>query len=65
MAVELYEEFNVHADLIAGRAGIFDIKVDDFLIYLKFETCCFPECGEVSSLIKTYRYSSQTIGNNS
>jgi selT/selW/selH-like putative selenoprotein len=41
----------IEASLVAGSNGIFDVKVDDKVVYSKFETGRFPEPGEVSKII--------------
>ncbi len=33
----------VKPELIAGQGGIFDVKVDDTLVYSKFKTGQFPD----------------------
>ncbi|UCC60828.1 MAG: Rdx family protein [Dehalococcoidia bacterium] len=53
MADELREGLGVEAQLVAGGNGIFDVKVDNKLIFSKFETGRFPESGEVLRKIKT------------
>jgi selT/selW/selH-like putative selenoprotein len=52
VADELKKEFGVEADLIAGSDGIFDVKLDDRLIYSKTETGRFPEPGEIVGKLK-------------
>ena len=42
----------IEANLVAGRNGIFDVTVDDDLVFSKFETGRFPEPGEILNLIK-------------
>jgi selT/selW/selH-like putative selenoprotein len=42
----------VEAQLVAGGNGIFDVKVDEKLVFSKFETGRFPEPGEVLGKIK-------------
>jgi len=41
----------VETELIEGRNGIFDVKVDGRLIFSKYETGRFPEPGEITKLI--------------
>jgi predicted Rdx family selenoprotein len=38
--------------LIAGSKGIFDVWVDGELLYSKYDTQRFPECGEVTLLLR-------------
>jgi selT/selW/selH-like putative selenoprotein len=47
----LRKEFGVDAKLIAGSNGIFDVIVDEKLVYSKSETGRFPEPGEVAKKI--------------
>lgn len=44
--------FGVEAKLLPGGKGIFDVIVDDELIFSKFETGRFPDPGEVVSRVK-------------
>ncbi len=44
--------FGVEAKLLPGVSGIFDVIVDDELIFSKFETGRFPDPGEVVSRLK-------------
>jgi selT/selW/selH-like putative selenoprotein len=39
----LREAFGVEAALIAGGGGVFDVRVDDELVYSKHETGEFPD----------------------
>ena len=52
VAEELKKELGIEANLVAGRNGIFDVTVDDDLVFSKFETGRFPEPGEILNLIK-------------
>lgn len=52
LAEELRKEFNVEANLVPGRGGIFDVIVDDKLVYSKAKTGRFPEPGEVTKIMK-------------
>jgi selenoprotein W-related protein len=50
---ELLGQHLAHIDrltLIPGSGGIFNVKVDDTLIYSKKETGRFPEPGEIPQL---------------
>jgi selenoprotein W-related protein len=38
--------------LVPGSGGIFDVTVDDKLVFSKFETGRFPKSGEISEKIK-------------
>jgi len=44
----LCREFGVDAKLIAGSDGIFDVIINEKLVYSKSETGRFPEPGEVA-----------------
>lgn len=48
LAAELRKEFRVDAKLLPGSDGIFDVIVDEKLVYSKSETGRFPEPGEVA-----------------
>ena len=52
LADELKKEFDVAANLVPGKGGIFDVIVDDKLVYSKSKTGRFPEPGEVSKIMK-------------
>lgn len=52
MADELKREFGAEAELIKGTHGIFDVKVDEKIVYSKDKTGRFPNPGEVSALLK-------------
>ena len=51
LAAELKENFNIEAELFAEGKGIFDIVLDNDVIYSKYDTGRFPEPGEVTRLI--------------
>jgi selT/selW/selH-like putative selenoprotein len=53
VADELREAFGVEAKLVPGASGIFDVVVDEKVVYSKFETGRFPEQGEVVQKLKT------------
>ena len=46
------KSFGAESDLIAGKNGIFDVKVDGKLVYSKHETGRFPNKGEVTALLE-------------
>jgi len=50
----LKENFGVDAELFAEGKGIFDVVVDDELIWSKYKTGRFPEENEVTELIKAH-----------
>ena len=51
MAAELKQRFDVDAVLKPGHKGIFDVMVDDELVYSKHETHRFPRPDEVGDAI--------------
>jgi selT/selW/selH-like putative selenoprotein len=48
----LKERFGVDAELIRGKDGVFDVRVDGKLIFSKHELGRFPEPGEVEAKIE-------------
>ena len=52
LAAELKEKFNVDAELFAEGKGIFDVVIDNDIVYSKYDTGRFPELGEVTKLIR-------------
>jgi selenoprotein W-related protein len=52
LADELRQAFSVESELIPGKGGIFDVTVDDKLVFSKFQTGRFPKAGEISEKIK-------------
>ena len=52
LAEELRNAVGVEANIIAGRHGIFDVIVDDRLIFSKAQTGRFPEPGEIAGKLK-------------
>jgi len=52
LVAELEESLGVQVTLIEGDKGIFDVKVNDVLVFSKFEVDRFPFLGEVSATIK-------------
>lgn len=43
----MHEAFGVNPELIAGSNGVFDVFVDDKIVFSKYETGRFPNPGEV------------------
>ena len=39
-------------ELIKGKDGIFDVHLDDELVFSKYELFRFPESGEVEGLLR-------------
>ena len=53
MAAEIKDAFQVRAELLADGGGIFDVVVNDELIFSKHaEGSRFPEPGEITGRIK-------------
>ncbi len=52
LAEELRSAFSADAKLVPGHNGIFDVIVDDELVFSKSETGRFPETGEVVTKLK-------------
>lgn len=46
------ERFGVDAELIRGKDGVFDVRVDGKLIFSKDELDRFPDPGEVEAKIE-------------
>lgn len=47
MAAAIRQAHGLETELIEGAGGIFDIRVDDKLIYSKHQTGRFPEHDEI------------------
>ncbi|MDA0688080.1 MAG: SelT/SelW/SelH family (seleno)protein [Proteobacteria bacterium] len=52
MSAEIEDLTGVKADLVAGSGGVFDVKVEEKLVFSKFEQHRFPEPGEMASLLQ-------------
>ena len=52
MAERIQKKFKVKPELIEGNNGVFDVKLEDELIFSKYELNRFPEGDEVVDLIK-------------
>jgi selT/selW/selH-like putative selenoprotein len=48
----LKERFGVDAELIRGKDGVFDVRVDGTLVFSKHQLERFPEPGEVEKAIE-------------
>jgi len=55
LAERIQKKFEVQATLIEGGGGIFDVKLDDELIFSKHELNRFPEGDEVLEAIDSRR----------
>lgn len=47
MAEDIQRKFGIQAEMVRGRGGVFDVTVDNELIYSKKQTGRFPMPGEV------------------
>ena len=52
MAAELKDALGADCELIAGDGGVFEITVDDHLVFSKKALERFPDDGEVLNLIR-------------
>ena len=52
LAAELRESHQLESQLIVGSKGIFDVTIDDELIFSKFSLDRFPYLGEISRLLQ-------------
>jgi selenoprotein W-related protein len=48
----LKERFGADAELIRGKDGVFDVRVDGKLVFSKHQVHRFPEPGEVEKAIE-------------
>ena len=46
------ERFGVEAELLRGKDGVFDVRVDGKLVFSKHQLHRFPEPGEVEKAIE-------------
>ena len=49
---EIRERFGVESKLVKGGAGVFDVVVDEELIFSKHDAGRFPEPGEILSALE-------------
>jgi selenoprotein W-related protein len=52
LAAALRANFGIEATLIKGGGGVFDVAVDDAIVYSKHDTGRFPTNEEIVGLIK-------------
>ena len=53
MEAELKDEFpDCTVELVMGDKGIFDVTMDDSMVFSKYEQSRFPEQGEIPRLVK-------------
>jgi len=50
----LQQRFGVESELIRGRDGVFDVRVDGTLIFSKHQEGRFPNPGEVEQAIERW-----------
>ncbi|MBW7907254.1 MAG: Rdx family protein [Phycisphaerae bacterium] len=55
LAAEIKRRFGVEPRLIEGRGGVFDVTVDNTMVYSKHQTGRFPEFDEIASAIAARR----------
>ena len=55
MVEELKKEFQIESDLIKGKDGVFELRVDGKLLFSKKALHRFPEPGEIQKLIQKVR----------
>jgi len=53
LAAELKEKYGVEATLISSGGGVFEVQVDQHLIFSKKQLGRFPEPNEIQSKIET------------
>ena len=51
LAAELRESLKIELELIEGSKGIFDVKLDDQLVFSKYQVDRFPYLGEVTETL--------------
>mgnify|MGYP003889787199 CR=1 FL=1 len=52
MADEIEELTGIKPELVPGSRGVFDVKVDNELVFSKYAVNRFPEVGEMAALVK-------------
>ena len=52
MAARLKKNFDIDASLIEGAGGVFDVKLNDELMYSKHETGKFPDEQELIAALQ-------------
>ena len=51
MSAEIRAATGIESELIAGGGGVFDIRVDDRLLFSKHREQRFPEAGEAAAAL--------------
>jgi len=52
LAAKLKKNFDIDASLIEGAGGVFDVKLNDELVYCKHETGKFPDEEELIAALR-------------
>jgi len=52
LAASLKQRFGIEAELVRGKDGVFDVRVDGALVFSKHALGRFPEAGEVERAIE-------------
>jgi selenoprotein W-related protein len=52
LAAQLKEQFSANSELLASGGGVFEITVDDKLVFSKKSLGRFPDDGEIVGLIR-------------
>ena len=52
LAAKLKKNFDIDASLIEGAGGVFDVKLNDELVYCKHETGKFPDEEELIAALQ-------------
>lgn len=59
LAAEIEKGFSLPAELIEGKGGIFDVHINDQLVFSKHLEGRFPDNGEVTKIIRTFQKQSK------
>ena len=51
MSLELKDKAGIEISLVPGSGGVFDVKVDDRLVFSKHKIGRFPDEGEITTLL--------------
>jgi selenoprotein W-related protein len=54
VSAEIEQHYQVAPRLTAGGGGVFDVVVDDCLLFSKHDSGRFPDVGEIASLIQQH-----------
>ncbi len=56
MRESIQSKFGVNAELIKGTGGVFEVSLNNSLIFSKKELSRFPEENEIEDLIEGYEF---------